>query len=73
MENIVGFVRYTVSAATTHLGCCSTKTGKDNMSENGGFCVPIKRGGGCSHPPGCNLLTLFRAWKVIDVIEEIIS
>ena len=42
MENIVGFVRYTVSAATTHLGCCSTKTGKDNTSENGGFCVPIK-------------------------------
>ena len=40
MENIVGFVCYTVSAATTHLGCCSTKTSKDNTSANG--CFPIK-------------------------------
>ena len=40
IENIIGFVCYTVSAATTHLGCCSTKTGKDNTSANG--CFPIK-------------------------------
>ena len=32
----------TVSVATTDLCCCSTKTGKDNTSESGGFCVPIK-------------------------------
>ena len=32
----------TVSVATTHLCCCSTKTGKDNTSGNGSFCVPIK-------------------------------
>ena len=37
---IIGFVCYTVSAAATHLGCCSTKTGKDNTSANG--CFPIK-------------------------------
>ena len=35
-------VCYTVPVATTHLCCCSTKRGKDNTSENGGFCVPIK-------------------------------
>ena len=40
IENIVGFVCYTVSIATTHLGCCSAKTGKDNTSVNG--CFPIK-------------------------------
>ena len=35
-------VSISAGGATTHLCCCSTKRGKDNTSENGGFCVPIK-------------------------------
>ena len=53
IENIVGFECYTVSVATIHLCCCSTKTGKDNTSVNGCSYVPIKlyfqnQVGGCS-------------------------
>ena len=42
VEYIVGFLYYTVSNAATHLCCCSTKTGKENMSANGHGCVPVK-------------------------------
>ena len=67
----------TVSVATTHLCCCSTKTGKDNTSENGSFCVPIKVYLQNQVVAVLTLQTavcwLFRAWRVADVIEEIIS
>ena len=42
IENTAGFVCCTISVATTHLCCCSTKTGKDNTSANGCSCVPVK-------------------------------
>ena len=42
VEYIVDSLYYTVSIAATYLYCCSTKTGKGNMSANGHGCVPVK-------------------------------
>ena len=58
--------------ATTHLCCCSRKTGKDNTSANG--CVPIKLSFQNQVVPvvgpQSGLPTLFRAWRVADMIDK---
>ena len=77
IENILGFVYYTVSVANTHFCYYSTKTGKDNTSASCCGCVPIKLhflfpepSGKCSWSPDQFTNSVFRACRVADEIEE---
>ena len=70
LGNIVGFV--CCLCCNTHLCCCSRKTGKDNTLANG--CVPIKLSFQNQVVPvlgpQSGLRTLFRAWRVADMMDK---